>query len=332
MCTTCTGASPTFSCTFDASQSSSDCATGYFCAAAGSCSAVTISGTVTGTEVAGIMLTLTGTATASTTTDSSGNYVFNAIPDGSYVVTPGCPALAFTPLSLSVTVASRTSISGQNFVSATAKVAEFAIPTANSYPYGIAAGSDGNLWFTEQVGNISSIIPSSPYTITEFATPTTSQIWGMAAGPDGNLWFTELNVSNIGRIIPSSPYTITEFAIPSGAYAWAIVSGPDGNLLFTEGAANNIGRIIPSSPNTITEFPLPTSGSDPYAGIAAGPDGNLWFTEYSNNKIGRITPSSPNTITEFAIPTGGSGPMGIAAGPDGHMWFTEQNTNKIGRL
>jgi virginiamycin B lyase len=32
-------------------------------------------------------------------------------------------------------------------------ILEFDIPTPNSKPYGIAAGYDGNIWFTEQNGN-----------------------------------------------------------------------------------------------------------------------------------------------------------------------------------
>src|SRR4051812_29728926 len=47
----------------------------------------------------------------------------------------------------------------------------FAVPTANSQPYYVTTGSDGNLWFTEQAANkIGRITPSG--TFTEFAIPT----------------------------------------------------------------------------------------------------------------------------------------------------------------
>jgi streptogramin lyase len=76
-------------------------------------------------------------------------------------------------------------------------ITEFPIPTANSSPNGIAAGPDGNLWFTEESGKIGRISPSG--TITEFPVPTASNAPnGIAAGPDGNLWFTLNN--SIGRI------------------------------------------------------------------------------------------------------------------------------------
>ena len=62
--------------------------------------------------------------------------------------------------------------------------------TANSRPFAIVTGPDGNLWFTEAgtgegIGRIS---PNSPNTITEFSIPGGE----ITNGPDGNLWFTQL--------------------------------------------------------------------------------------------------------------------------------------------
>jgi streptogramin lyase len=209
-------------------------------------------------------------------------------------------------------------------------ITEFLVPTAQSNLDGIAAGPDGNLWFTEFDGNkIGRISPGG--TITEFPVPTLgSHSEGITAGPDGNLWFTEFDGNKIGRI--SLGGTITEFpvSIPDptlGGHPEGIAAGPDGNLWFTEFGA--IGRISPSG--TITEFPVPTAQGGPYW-IAAGPDGNLWFTEElgGGENIGRISPSG--TITEFPTPTLKSGPYGITAGPDGNLWFTESGGNKIGRF
>src|SRR6516164_7664211 len=64
--------------------------------------------------------------------------------------------------------------------------------SSNSFPEGIAAGPDGNLWFAEESGNrIGRITPGG--VVTEFGTGITSGsgLGGIAAGPDGNLWFTE---------------------------------------------------------------------------------------------------------------------------------------------
>jgi streptogramin lyase len=203
---------------------------------------------------------------------------------------------------------------------------EFTVPTASSDPNWIAAGPDGNLWFTELNGDrIARTTPAG--TTTEFIVPTASSSpYGIAAGPDGNLWFTEQTGDRIGRLTPTG--TIAEFTVPTASSdPNGIAAGPDGNLWFTELNGNKIGRITPTG--TIMEFTVPTASSEPDQ-IAAGPDGNLWFTELNGQKIGRITPTG--TFSEFTVPTGSSDPQGIAAGPDGNIWFTELTGNKIGRI
>lgn len=78
-------------------------------------------------------------------------------------------------------------------------------------PQGIAAGPDGNVWFTEEFGGrIGRITPAG--VITEFPIgrpvpgcdpdiePCGVRPGGIAAGPDGNLWFTEYNGGRIGRV------------------------------------------------------------------------------------------------------------------------------------
>jgi streptogramin lyase len=208
----------------------------------------------------------------------------------------------------------------------TGRITEFPIPTVDSQPPRIAAGSDGSLWFTESRSNeIGRITPAGA--ISEFNVPQGCCVNGIAAGPGGNLWFTEGGalVARIGRITPAG--VISEFTLPSAHYAQSIAAGADGNLWFAETPGNRIGRITPSG--VLTEFPIPTPKGHP-RGIAAGPDGALWFTEIDGNKIGRITLAGE--ISEFAIPTASSDPWGIAAGPDGNLWFTESLVGKVGRI
>ncbi len=88
------------------------------------------------------------------------------------------------------------------------QITEFPLPThcespLGCEPFGITAGPDGNLWFTESQGNkIGRITPAGVVT-GEFLIPTGgSEPEGITAGPDGNLWFTEFNGNNIGRITP----------------------------------------------------------------------------------------------------------------------------------
>jgi hypothetical protein len=67
-----------------------------------------------------------------------------------------------------------------------------------SAPAGIAAGPDGNLWFTEsRVSRIGRITPAGA--VTEFELTPGSRPAGIAAGPDGNMWFAGQG-GRIGRI------------------------------------------------------------------------------------------------------------------------------------
>src|SRR5271169_830436 len=90
-------------------------------------------------------------------------------------------------------------------------ITPYSIPTAQSAPGGLAAGPDGNLWFTEANGNrIGRITPAG--VVTEFSAGLTPESFpsGIAAGPDGNLWFAEYFGNRIGRITPAG--VVTEFS------------------------------------------------------------------------------------------------------------------------
>ena len=101
---------------------------------------------------------------------------------------------------------------------------------------------DGNLWFTERLGNaVGRITPGG--SIDEFVVPaSTPNLVGIAAGPDGNVWFAELGGNNVGRITPDG--TIAEFPLPNpNSQPFAIAQGTDGAMWFTEQSGNRIGRI-----------------------------------------------------------------------------------------
>jgi hypothetical protein len=77
-------------------------------------STFSLSGTVSGAVQQGVLVNLTGTASAATTTDASGNYAFSNLANGSYTVTPALAGYTFTPSSLTVPV-SGANVTGKNF-------------------------------------------------------------------------------------------------------------------------------------------------------------------------------------------------------------------------
>jgi len=188
----------------------------------------------------------------------------------------------------------------------------------------IAAGADGNLWFSQgavnQIGRI-----TTAGVITEFPAAGSNSAH-LSAGPDGNVWFTEFASNRVGQITPAG--AVSDFPIPTvGSAPAGIVAGSDGNLWFTESARNKVGQI--TTAGVVAEFPIPVANTNP-VGIAAGPDGDVWFTEVIGNKIGRI--GTAGGVAEFSIPTANSRPRSIALGPDGNIWFTESDANQIGRI
>jgi hypothetical protein len=90
-----------------------------------------LSGAVSGDTLSGVTITVTGTATASAITDSSGNYSVTGVYDGSYTMTPSKTGYTFTPSSLAVTV-SGVAVIGKNFVAKSNAASTYSISGAIS--------------------------------------------------------------------------------------------------------------------------------------------------------------------------------------------------------
>jgi virginiamycin B lyase len=77
---------------------------------------------------------------------------------------------------------------------------EYGAACGQEGPFGITAGPDGALWFTERSNNkLGRITVAGEFT--EFALPTAhSDPNAITIGPDGALWFTEVSAGKIGRL------------------------------------------------------------------------------------------------------------------------------------
>jgi streptogramin lyase len=198
-------------------------------------------------------------------------------------------------------------------------VTEYPLPTQDCSPQDIAAGPDGNLWFTEacsSLGRIGRITPAGA--IAEFVVPTSDSFpAAIVSGPDGNLWFVEAYGDRVGRITPAG--VITEFLVPTvDAGLNDLVVGPDGNLWFTEISGNHIGRM--TTAGEVTEFLVTPETVWPQF-ITVGPDRNLWFTA-SGVALGRITPAGALTPVFLPFALGSPvNPVAIVTGADGNLWM-----------
>ena len=200
---------------------------------------------------------------------------------------------------------------------------EYPLPNPGSSPRIIAFGADGNIWFSEHLGNrMGRITPEGK--LSEFAIPTAqSQPRAIALGADGNIWFGMFAGGKIGRITPkatsrsSRPHAT---AGPARSPPGPTATSGSPNTAPQDRAHHAAGRF--------TEFPLPRPNSGP-GDITAGADGAMWFVELNGadgqttdgNRVGRIT--MEGVVTEYPMPSQSGSAINIAVGPDGNVWYTK---------
>lgn len=183
--------------------------------------------------------------------------------------------------------------------------------------YGIAAGGDGNLWFTSASrSSLGRITPGGETAF--FPLPGTDSPGAIAPGPDGKMWFTVFGRS-FGRISAAGTLATFPFASPHGRVATSIAVGPDGNLWmpvdeisvcslgFCTTSVDGVLRVAPDGQQTYFELPSNLSITE-LSRIAAGPDGSLWMTA-----SGGFIRFYPSQLTPAA-----SGPL-PALGPIGYL-------------
>lgn len=147
-------------------------------------------------------------------------------------------------------------------------ITEYPIPTPTSVPIGVAAGPDGNVWFTESnryVEQVGRITPAG--LVTEFHMNSNVMPQLITSGADGNLWFTVVLGPFVGKISPTGVVSVLPQLPSSPGGTLGIALGPDGNIWAVEGTTSKVARITPAG--VVTEFPIPSGAN----GLAAGPDG-----------------------------------------------------------
>ncbi len=188
-----------------------------------------LGGIVSGAGAAGATITLSGAATASTTTDSFGNYNFSGLADGTYTATPSETGYVFTPTSQTVTISGAHNLS-VNFASA---LPGYVISGTVSGGPGITVSLTGAVnvsTTTDTSGNYSlPAVPNGTYTVTPNGvgysiTPTSQSVTVNGA-----------NVGSINFTAASNAYSITG-TISGGAGATVSLTG--GSTLTTTADAS----------------------------------------------------------------------------------------------
>ncbi len=112
----------------------------------------------------------------------------------------------------------------------------------------LTAGTDGNVWFTDDTGKIGNVTPAGAVTefpIPQYAVAPYGHAYGIITAPDGSFWFTyghmtsfpgyTCRLGHAGAAGVVASYAIAECVTPSLAF------GPDHNIWLAESRRAKIG-------------------------------------------------------------------------------------------
>ncbi len=205
-----------------------------------------ISGTVSGAGCGGATVSLTGTSTATATTDSSGNYSFSGLQNGSYTVTPNKSGFNFSPTSQSVTL-NGASASGVSFITLTYTISGkvtggtgVTVSLSGSATATTTTDSSGKFSFANLNAGSYTVTPSmSGFTFS----PASHSVTVSTANVTG-VNFTVLSYSINGTIGGSGGNGA--WVTLSGSASATVIADDDGNYSFT-GLPNGSYTITPSN-------------------------------------------------------------------------------------
>ena len=208
---------------------------------------------------------------------------------------------------------------------------EWAVPTKGAHPHDPAVGTDGALWFTEQMANKIGRLDPKTGEIKEFPLPEDKNAGphGLAADRDGNIWFTANFGGYIGKLDPHTG-KVTEFKMTSEKAddPHTLVFDNNGIIWFTVQGGNMVGQLDPKT-GKMTLKQVPTESALPY-GIQINSKGVPIFCELGTHKIASIDPKTM-AITEYNLPESAR-PRRLAIASDDTVYFTDFKSGHLGAL
>jgi streptogramin lyase len=181
---------------------------------------------------------------------------------------------------------------------------EIALPGgAGQEPHGLAAGPNGNVWFSvvnSTTATIGEIDPTKTPALTEFTVPTpaggtTPLPYRIAVGQDGTVWFTDRANGAIGQFNPSSQIFVSHPIRDSTApqpVAFGILATRDGNVWFTVGTDTRGG---PSTVGVVARDTQLVVADPPPASVGAG--SLFGLTVYVETSFNVVDPTFSGPVT-----------------------------------
>jgi hypothetical protein len=275
--------------------SSSSLSNVTFAATASTAPTYTVSGTVTGSVSAGVVITLNGTNGGSAVTDLSGNYTFTGLVSGTYTVNASLSGYSFTsPVIVSL---SNVDSAANNFTSTTATAAS---PLAFTAVAALPQATVGSPYSSSTVKAITG--GTAPYHYQSDTLDAGSPPLGMIVNPNGDLTgtasvpgqypFSVCATDSAGNTSSCEATSITVVAAATVAPAPTPTPAPTVSLAATPAA------ITSGSKSTLT-----WSGTNATSCTASGG----WAGTEATSGTASIAPTSTTTYTLACSGSGGTG-------------------------
>ncbi len=189
----------------------------------------------------------------------------------------------------------------QNFIGRVTAAGSVTLFPVSSYStdtgemYSLAAGSDGNLWFTEQL----------------------SQEWVL------------------GRMTPNGVMTQFPLGLNSAHWAADVADGSNGSLVLVDQSLLHLREldvIRVSTAGVMTPYKIPAASADAFAEYLGTDDRSVWFSNIlrGGTTIGRITPSGVAKV--YSVSDVVLGPnsqlQSMVLGPNGKLYVLVQGETK----
>jgi virginiamycin B lyase len=209
-------------------------------------------------------------------------------------------------------------------------IREWDVPTKGAHPHDPAVGTDGALWFTEQMQNKIGKVDPATGVFKEFPLKVdNSGPHGLVADREGNIWFTGNFAGYIGKLDVRTG-EVKEYKMPDARAEdpHSLALDANGILWFTVQVGNFVGRLDPRS-GKIDLLLVGQVNAHPY-GIQVNSQGIPFFCMFFTNKLGSINPKTLD-IQEHLLPQGVR-PRRLAIDDHDLVYFTDFEGGNLGRL
>jgi hypothetical protein len=207
---------------------------------------------VSGTGLQGVLIKLTGAASANAITDASGNYSFTGFANGNYTVVPSVAGYTFRPASTVVTL-NGANVTGNNFTenaysAAMSGVSGAASGTAAQKSMITLSGDNTGSALTDSSGNYSfSGLAAGSYAVTPslagyIFSPISIAVTTLSgANVTGNNFTATANAAATSSVSGTVSGAVAQNVTItlSGANTGSVVTDADGNYSFSGLAAGN---------------------------------------------------------------------------------------------